>query len=141
MKGIKEIREIAAKYDIRPQELSPVVVDRDGDIVYVAMQASDFQAVEEWLNRQYEQKQRALLMPEIKAYQKMLPELLTTHKGKWVAVYHGQLIDSDDDDKRLWERTRQVHPRQVIYYVCVEEQHPAVSDMDSPEGDSDFVSL
>ena len=56
MKEIKEIREIAAKYDIRPRELSPVVVDRDGDIVYIAMQASDFQAVEEWLNRQYEQK-------------------------------------------------------------------------------------
>ncbi len=138
---IREIREIAAKYDPSELERGPIIIEQDKDAVVVAMTTGEYHAFEKWLNRQYELRQRTLLMPEVEAYKKMLPDLLKTHKGKWVAIHHGQLIDSDEDDKRLWERTRQAHPRQVIYYVLVEEQHPPVFDMDSPEGDEAFVSV
>ena len=141
MKEIREIREIAATYDARELEKGPVVIEQDKDAVVVAMTTAEYHAFEKWLNRQYEQRQWTLLAPEVEAYKGMLPELLRSHKGKWVAIYHGELIDSAVERVLLIKRTRQVHPHQVIYYVLVEEQHPPAFDMDTPEGDQDFVSL
>ena len=34
---------------------------------------------------------------EYQAFRKLLPELLTTHRGKYVAVHEGKVIDSGDD--------------------------------------------
>jgi hypothetical protein len=41
---------------------------------------------------------------EVAAYEAMWPELLKTHKGKWVAIHQGQLVDEDDDDHALLNR-------------------------------------
>jgi hypothetical protein len=159
MKDAKELKEIAAKYAVRPQVHKPVVIDREGDMVYVAMKEADFRVLEEWLAHQtqrseeivtdeetrlaeeYEQEQRALLAPEIEAYKKMLPELLKMHKGKWVAIHRGRLASVADDRATLLKYVRQVYPHQAIYCVLVEEQHPPVFDMDTPEEEPDFALI
>jgi hypothetical protein len=43
---------------------------------------------------------------EVAAYDALWPELLKTHKGKWVAIHQGQLVDDDDDERALHERVR-----------------------------------
>ena len=148
MKEIREIREMAAQAQVSPQVRRPVVIDREGDTVYVAMKAADFQAVEEWLARQqpradepiadeearraeaYEREQRARLAPEIEAYKKMLPELLRTHKGQWVAIHDGQLIDSDESQTTLNERVLQVPD--PLFIEVVQEEFPRVIEIWSP---------
>ena len=38
---------------------------------------------------------------EYQAFLRLLPELLATHRGKYVAVHDGQVVDSDTDDVSL----------------------------------------
>ena len=38
---------------------------------------------------------------EHQAFQRLLPQLLATHAGRYVAVYDGQVVDSGDDKLAL----------------------------------------
>jgi hypothetical protein len=51
---------------------------------------------------------------EHQAFLRLLPQLLLTHQGKFVAVHEGQVIDSDSDDIALVQR---VHAR--VGYVPI----------------------
>jgi hypothetical protein len=51
---------------------------------------------------------------EYQAFLRLLPQLLGTHQGRYVAVHEGQVIDSDADDIALIQR---VHAR--IGYVPI----------------------
>jgi hypothetical protein len=51
---------------------------------------------------------------EYQAFLRLLPMLLTTHRGKYVAVHDGEVVDSDTDDIALIQR---VHAR--IGYVPI----------------------
>jgi hypothetical protein len=41
---------------------------------------------------------------EYHAFLRLLPELLRTHRGQWVAVHNGQVVDGDADDVVLVQR-------------------------------------
>jgi hypothetical protein len=45
---------------------------------------------------------------EYQAFLRLLPQLLATHRGQYVAVHLGQVVDSDTDDIALIQR---VHAR------------------------------
>jgi hypothetical protein len=51
---------------------------------------------------------------EYQAFLRLLPELLPTHRGRYVAVHNGQVVDADADDIAL---IRRVHSR--IGYVPI----------------------
>jgi hypothetical protein len=51
---------------------------------------------------------------EYQAFLRLLPSLLSTHRGQYVAIHDGQVGDSDTDDIRLIQR---VHER--IGYVPI----------------------
>jgi hypothetical protein len=51
---------------------------------------------------------------EFQAFRRLLPQLLATHAGKYVAIHEGQVIDTDTDDIAL---IRRVHAR--IGYVPI----------------------
>lgn len=38
---------------------------------------------------------------ELEAFKKLLPSLLATHRGKYVAIHEGQVVDSGDDKLEL----------------------------------------
>ena len=38
---------------------------------------------------------------EYEAFQQLLPELLTTHAGQYVAIHEGRVVDSGPDDLEL----------------------------------------
>lgn len=44
---------------------------------------------------------------EQRAFEQMHDELLRTHPNRWVAIYGGQLVDTDDDDVVLHRRILQ----------------------------------
>jgi hypothetical protein len=43
---------------------------------------------------------------EYRAFQRLLPQLLSTYRGKYVAVHEEQVVDSDADDIALILRAR-----------------------------------
>ena len=43
---------------------------------------------------------------EYQAFLRLLPSLLETHRGKYVAIHEGEVIDSDDNDIALSLRVR-----------------------------------
>jgi hypothetical protein len=51
---------------------------------------------------------------EYRAFLRLLPELLRTHEGKYVAIHDGKVVDTDDDDIALVDR---VHDR--VGYVPI----------------------
>ncbi len=51
---------------------------------------------------------------EYRAFLRMLPDLLKTHRGQYVAVHEGQVVDGDIDDIALIKR---VHAK--IGYVPI----------------------
>ena len=137
----KRIEEEAALYQARLHE--PVVIRQDEHEVIVKMTVEDYRAFEKWLEDRREavsgasreeeareQRQRAMLASEIEAYRQMLPELLKTHKGKWVAVHGGQLIDSDESQTALNERVLSVPD--PLYIGFVQEEHPRRIEVWSP---------
>ncbi|HTU91609.1 MAG TPA: DUF5678 domain-containing protein [Gemmataceae bacterium] len=61
---------------------------------------------------------------EYRAYQRLLPELLKTHRGKYVAIHNEQVVDTGDDPIDL---IKQVHARYgyvPIHVDCVVESPP-----------------
>jgi hypothetical protein len=44
---------------------------------------------------------RTKWVPEYQAFRKLLPELMKTHKGKYVAIHEGKVIDSGDNRLEL----------------------------------------
>jgi hypothetical protein len=65
---------------------------------------------------------------EVAAYDALWPELLKTHKGKWVAIYQGQLVDEDDDRQALSVRihARYGYDEPVLITQVLETRHRVV---------------
>jgi hypothetical protein len=61
----------------------------------------------------------------------MLPELLKTLRGKWVAVHNGQVIDVGDSVRDVLLRVRERFPRTEAYIQLVDENLPVIK-MRSP---------
>lgn len=59
---------------------------------------------------------------EMEAYIRLHPELKKTHFGKHVAVYGGQLIDTDDDFGVLFERIDVQYPDEFVWMTQVKEE-------------------
>ncbi len=61
----------------------------------------------------------------------MLPELLKTLRGKWVAVHHGQVVDVGDSVREVLLRVREQFPKTEVYIQFVDENLPVIK-MRSP---------
>jgi hypothetical protein len=63
---------------------------------------------------------------EYRAFQHLLPELLKTHRGKFVAVHDGRVVDSDTDEIALILRVHAQYGYVPIHVDLVTEQPPPV---------------
>jgi len=109
----------------------PIFVEHEGHVVAVIVSADEYQAhvpsaFDAW---RHEQLQR--LGPNRAAFQRLLPELLKTHKGQFVAIYQGRLVDADPDRAALVQRTRSKGYRPV--YIRKVTAEPHVVELPSPE--------
>jgi hypothetical protein len=60
---------------------------------------------------------------EYQAFRRMLPQLLTTHRGRYVAIHEGQVVDSGDDKFALALRVL-AKVGNVAIHVGLVSEHP-----------------
>lgn len=130
------IQETQTTYSIPIDEATlaegPIIVERQGQPVAVIITPAEYRAFREWRDAQaWQRKQLQRLEPERKAFQRLLPDLLKTHRGQFVAVHGGQVVDADADESALASRViaRGYDP---VYIQEVREE-PRIYELPSPE--------
>ena len=134
------LKESPAAYAAAIEELKstgePLIVEQDGKPFAVVMRYAEYQELaalrENERKKSWQAEQERIIMQEQAAFERMKPELLKTHKGKWVAIHNGELVDSDDDDKTLAKRVYGKFGYRTILMTQVTET-PQVYTFDSPE--------
>jgi hypothetical protein len=64
---------------------------------------------------------------EYQAFLRLLPELLTTHRGKYVAVHEERVVDCGDDPIALIKQVHARHGYVPIHVDLVTEQPPPLA--------------
>jgi hypothetical protein len=63
---------------------------------------------------------------EYRAFLRLLPQLLATHRGKFGAIHNGEVVDSDTDDAALILRVQKEVGYVPIHVGMVTEAQPLV---------------
>jgi hypothetical protein len=61
---------------------------------------------------------------EYQAFRRLLPSLLTIHRGSFVAIHDGEVVDSGDDDIELVQRVHKRVGYVPIYVGLVTDEQP-----------------
>ncbi len=64
------------------------------------------QAIRQYLRREAEKKVRQ----EEQTYQVRHEELLARYSGRYIALHHGEVVDSDENELALYHRVRRAYP-------------------------------
>jgi hypothetical protein len=64
---------------------------------------------------------------EYRAFLQLLPQLLATHRGQFVAIHEGQVVDSDDDEIALALRVYAKYGYIQLHIGRVVEQPPPLA--------------
>lgn len=59
---------------------------------------------------------------EYQAFRRLLPQLLQTHRGRYVAVHNEQVVDSGDNKLEVLQRAYATHGYVPIYVGVVAER-------------------
>lgn len=129
---LKEVRE-AYVIGIDPAQLArePIILKKDDKPIGAVISIAEFQLYLAWKERDALNQLPTQYLEDRAAFQRMLPELLKTHREKWVAIYKGELADSADT---IGELSKRVYARlgyRAIYMGEVLEQ-PRVYRIPSP---------
>ena len=106
---LKETRGIySIGIDPAQLEREPIVLERDGAPVGAVISIEEYQSYLAWKNRAEETEDfPPEWYAEKAAFERMLPELLKSYRSKFVAVYEGKVVDSDDKMGELIWRVEQ----------------------------------
>lgn len=83
------------------------------------------------VERTYNTETEQMAQEEL-AYQQLLPSLLAQHEGAYVAIYQGQLVDSDADETALLRRIEETYPDKVVLLRQVQAEAEPVLRFRSP---------
>lgn len=95
-RAVREAKAICAALEDREAlQRGPIFIERDGQTEAVLLSIERYwELAGETEREDWAERELAPLMPEIGAYQKMLPELLEKHRGQWVAIHQGRVVGS-----------------------------------------------
>jgi len=109
----------------------PIFVEHEGRPVAVIVSIEDYRQRFPTDHDTWRQEQLQHLEPNRTAFQRLLPELLKTHRNQFVAIYQGRLVDADPDRVALVQRTRNQGYRPV--YIQKVTTEPRIVELPSPE--------
>jgi len=130
------LKEAQATYSVSLDKVDlkqgPIILEHEGKPVAAIVSIEDYRRLVAGQDDDaWRQEQLQRLEPNRTAFQRFLPELLETHKGQFVAIHKGEVIDADTDNRELAKRiyARKLFP---VYIQLVSEQ-PRVIELPSPE--------
>jgi len=132
------LKEAQATYAVDPAQVGndTLILERDGKPIAAVIPFEDYERFTVWQKRQeaeaWQRAQIDALADEKTAYEQLRPELLITHRGQWVAIHNGFVVDSDPDQRALVKRIYRQTTQRPIYFVEVREV-PRVYEAPSPE--------
>lgn len=111
----------------------PIIIEREGQPLAAIIPIERYREFVAWQESRTERNQQfSALQKEREAFHRLRDQLLKTHKGQFVAVLDGQVVDSDVDNCELALRVYSKFGYVPIYIQRVEEK-PTVYDIPSPE--------
>mgnify|MGYP001450366990 CR=1 FL=1 len=96
-------------------------LQRQLEQVAEAVAQSPEQIVEDAVAERLRDLEGQLLELEIAAYERLHPQLKETHRGQFVAVHGGEVVDSDPDLALLYSRVRARYGSRVVLIRQVED--------------------
>jgi prevent-host-death family protein len=133
------LKEDPAAYAVAVEQVQttgePLVIEQDGKPIAVVLPYAEYEqlvALREAERKQaWQEEQQRILAQEQAAFERMKPELLKTHQGKFVAIHNGQLVDYDDNEAALAKRVYTKFGYRTILIAPVTET-PRVYHINSP---------
>lgn len=103
-----ELHETRAPYNLNldTQELTqgPIFIEQNGQVIAVILNINTYRQRERDDFDHWRQMQLQQLEPDRAAFYKLLPTLLQTHQGQFVAIHQQQMLDADRNRIALAER-------------------------------------
>lgn len=99
-------------------EAKQIAESKKEEIEDVIVQSINFQNNE---SKDQKSQMEMVISKEQEAFEKLHPELIETHLGSYVAISGGNLIDSDEDKRILYQRVYQKFPHRHIFIKQVED--------------------
>jgi len=124
------LKEAHAPYTLAIEEEAlsrePFILERDGEAVAAVIPIAEYQAFRAWREtRGREQKRRKDLEAferEQQAFERLKPELLQTHRGQWVAIYQGKVVEAGQDRSQVLDSVYDRLGYVPVYVQQVEER-------------------
>ena len=115
------LKEVSVPYTVNAEDEAvgrdTIVIRRNGEPVAVVVPFAEYQAlVAQPLPADLDFEQ------ERAAFQRLLPELLKTHRGEWVAVVDGQPVEFGPDFSSVIAPVRQRFGQRPVYVREISEQ-------------------
>ena len=135
---IKEARAIYGPDLPGPEEVAegPVIIQREGKPYAIAIPLEDYRRFQEWrekADREAQiQAQDEAWEKERAAFHRLKPQLLQTHKGLYVAIHGGQVVDADADNLALARRVMS-KLKDMPFYLQLVSEEPRTFEVPSPE--------
>jgi hypothetical protein len=129
------VKEGRAMYAIKidPAQLArePIFLEQDGKEIGVVISLDKYREFDAWQTDHLPNPMPVQFLKDRAAFQEMLPTLLKTHNGKWVAIFKGELVDSAENISELSKRVYAHWGYQAIYMDEVRAE-PRVYRIPSP---------
>lgn len=131
------LKESQAPYTLSLDEAllgqETVIIEQDGQALAAIVPIEEYRQLLAWRERQRDrQEELRTFHKDRETFLYLIPELLKSHAGQFVAIFRGQLVDADPDQWTLAKRVYAKYGYQPIYMDEVLEK-PNVYEFPSPE--------
>jgi PHD/YefM family antitoxin component YafN of YafNO toxin-antitoxin module len=111
----------------------PLILEHEGEPVAAVVPIAEYREFETWQEREAKTRPEPdeAFERERAAFERLKPELLKTHKGQFVAIHKGEVVDADTDNRELAKR---IYARKLFpVYIQLVSKQPRVIELPSPE--------
>ena len=124
------LKEAHAPYTLAIEEEAlsrePFILERDGEPVAAVIPITEYQAYRAWRETRGRDKKRQedleAFERERQAFERLKPELLHTHRGQWVAIYRGEVVEAGQDRSQVLDSVYDRFGYVPVYVQQVEER-------------------
>jgi hypothetical protein len=124
------LKEAQTEYSISLNKTNlaqgPLILEHEGKPIAAVVPIAEYREFEAWRKREARIRTEPdeAFERERAAFERLKPELLKTHRGKFVAVLNEQVVDMDTDRVKLVLRVYDRFGYRPIYVQLVEEHLP-----------------